>query len=107
MRFYICKSLHEASCDAPDFPALYEERFTLIEAASNAEAIEKAQQLVKAATHSYKNADGNTISWKCRRIVKVTETVDVAPVDGAELHGRYFRNLDVYERLDAELDASI
>ena len=101
--FYICVSIHEASSDAQDSSALYEERLTLIAAGSSAEAMQKAQQTVKAATHTYKNEHGSTISWKCRRIVNVTAMVDSAPVDGAELYGRYFNDLDVYERLNQSL----
>jgi Domain of unknown function (DUF4288) len=103
--FYICVSIHEASSDAQDFSALYEERLTLIEARSKAEAMQKAQQMVKMATHTYKNENGDTISWKCRRVVHVTEMADGALVDGAEIYGRYFRDLDVYERLESELGA--
>jgi hypothetical protein len=99
---YICVSIHEASSDAKDFAALYEERLTLIKAASREEATSKAQQTVKAATHSYKNEDGQTISWTCRRIVEVTEIVDNSLADGAEIYGRYFRDLGAYERFETE-----
>ena len=99
---YICVSIHEASSDAKDFGPLFEERLTLIRAGSRDEATSKAQQLVKAATHSYKNKDGHTISWACRRIVEVTEIIDSSLTDGAEIYGRYFRDLNAYQRFETE-----
>jgi hypothetical protein len=105
--FFICLSIHEASCDAQGFLPLYEERLTLIKASSKREATDKAQHMVKAATHSYKNADGQTIAWSCKRIVNVTEIIDSSLADGAEIYGRYFRDLDAYDRLESALKDSI
>jgi hypothetical protein len=99
---YICVSIHEASSDAKGFAPLFEERLTLIKAGSRDEATSKAQQLVKAATHAYKNEDGQTVSWACRQIVEVTEIVDSSLADGAEIYGRYFRDLNAYERFETE-----
>ena len=99
---YICVSIHESSSDAKTYAPLFEERLTLIKAPSREEATRKAEQLVKAATHSYKNDDGATISWVCRRIVDVTEVIDNSLADGAELWGRFFRDLGAYERYEAE-----
>lgn len=99
---YVCVSIHESSSDAQNYVPLYEERLTLIKASSKAEATSKAQQLVKAATHSYKNRDNQTISWTCRRIVEVTEAIDSSLSDGAEIYGRYFRDLIAYERYETE-----
>ncbi len=100
--FYICVSIHEASSDAKDFEPLYEERLTLIKAGSREEAAGKAQQMLKAAPHAYKNEAGQTISWTCKRIVEVTEIVDNSLADGAEIYGRYFRDLGAYERFETE-----
>src|ERR1700691_2150487 len=99
---FICVSIHEASSDAKDFAPLFEERLTLIRAGSRDEATSKAQQLVKEATHSYKNKDGQTITWTCRRIVEVAEIVDSSLTDGAEIYGRYFRDLNAYQRIETE-----
>ena len=99
---YICVSIHEASSDAKNHAPLYEERLTLIKAGSREEATRKAQQIVRMATHSYKNEAGQTISWTCRRIVEVTEVIDNSLSDGAEIYGRYFRDFDEYERFEAE-----
>ncbi len=95
---YICVSIHEASSDAPGFSPLYEERVTLIKAGSKEEARQKASLLVGKARHTYKNEGGDTITWTCRRVVDVVEMVDDAFVDGAEIYGRYFRDLSAYER---------
>jgi Domain of unknown function (DUF4288) len=99
---YICVSIHESSSDAKDYVPLYEERLTLIKAGSKEAATSKVQQLVKAAAHSYKNEGNQTISWSCRRIVEVTEVIDNALSDGAEIYGRYFRDLAAYERFETE-----
>jgi hypothetical protein len=80
---------------------LFEERLTLIKAGSKDEAIQKASQLVGQARHTFKNEAGDTITWTCRRIVDVVETVDDAFTDGAEIWGRYFRDLSEYERFEA------
>jgi uncharacterized protein DUF4288 len=104
---YICVSIHEASSDAKDFGPLFEERLTLIRAGSREEATRKAERLVKAATHQYRNKDGQTISWVCRRIVEVAQIVDSSLGDGAEIYGRYFRDLNAYERFDTERKQSV
>ena len=98
---YICVSVHERGSDALDASPLFEERITLIKAGSKDEAIQKASQLVGQARHTYKNEAGDTITWTCRRIVDVVEMVDVAFIDGAEIWGRYFRDLAEYERFEA------
>jgi len=98
INYYICKSIHERTADAAGFAPLYEERFTLIQATSRAEADKKAKLLVGDAAHSYKNADGNTLTWTCKRIVEVVDTVDTALNDGSELYGRFFNDLDAYVR---------
>jgi Domain of unknown function (DUF4288) len=54
------------------------------------------------ATHSYRNEDGQDISWTCRKIVEVTEMIDSSLSDGAEIYGRYFQDLDAYERFETE-----
>jgi len=104
---FICISIHEASSDAQNFLPLYEERLTLIKANSKKEATDKAHRMVKAATHSYQNEDGQTVAWSCRRIVNVTEVVDNSLADGAEIYGRYFRDLDIYNRFESALKNSI
>ena len=99
---YICISIHESSSDAKNYAPLYEERLTLIKASSKEHATTKAQQIVKMASHSYQNEDGQTISWTCRKIVEVTEIIDNALSDGAEIYGRYFRDFDAYEQFETE-----
>jgi hypothetical protein len=99
---YICVSIHESLSDAADHTPLYEERLTLIRASSKEAATSKAQQIVKAATHSYQNQFGQTISWTCRQILEVTEVIDGTLSDGAEIYGRYFADLAAYERFEAE-----
>lgn len=103
--FYVCVSIHEAASDAPGFTPVYEERLTLIQASTKEEATRKAEEKVKGAVHTYTNSDGQAVTWRCRRIVSVSETVDDTLADGAELHGRYFRDLAVYERFESDLKA--
>jgi len=98
---YICVSVHEGLSDAQGASPLFEERLTLIKAGSEDEARQKASQLVGQARHTYKNVDGDTITWTCRRIFHVTQMVDTAFTDGAEIYGRYFRDLAEYERFEA------
>ncbi len=57
-----------ASSYAKGFSPLYEERVTLIKAGSKEEAIQKASLLVGNARHTYKNEDGDTSTWTCRRV---------------------------------------
>lgn len=104
---YICVSIHEASSDALDYSTLYEERITLIIADSKEEAVNKAQRVVMGAMHTYKSQDEKTITWTCKRIVDVVEMVDDSFIDGAEIYGRYFRDLEAYERFEPHLKGQV
>jgi hypothetical protein len=73
----------------------------LIKAGSLEEATEKAAQLVGQARHTYKNVDGDTITWTCRRIYHVEEMFDDALTDGGEMYSRGFRDLAAYEHFEA------
>lgn len=104
---YICVSIHESSSDAQGYSTLYEERITLIVANSKEEAAHKAQLAVARATHTYKNTEEATITWTCRRIVDVADMVDSEFKDGAEIYGRYFRDIDSYEQFEPHLKGRV
>lgn len=100
---HVAVLLFRATSDEPGFAPLYEERFHLLLAQSLEEASQKAEALRLKPPHSYQNADGFTVTWQCLQVVDVAELVGTELTDGAELYGRYFRDVDAYERFEPHL----
>lgn len=107
MSVHVAILLYRASSEEPGFVPVYEERFYLLMALSREEAWGKAEAIRARPAHSYQNADGHTVTWTCVRVVDVAETVDDGLSDGAELYGRYFRNLDAYEHFEPRLKGPV
>jgi hypothetical protein len=101
---FIAVLLYEGS--NPSSPPLYEERFFLILASSKDEAEEKAYQISQRPVHTYKNMYGEDVTWTCKRLIDVIETVDGELKDGAEIYSRGFFDLKRYDHLFEEEEKS-
>ena len=98
--FYIAVILYESSSNNPDYKALYEECFTLIEAGALEEAREKAEIYAKNNEHSYQNMYGETITWLTKEIVDVNRVLFDRFQDSTELYARHFRNYEAYRAFE-------
>lgn len=94
--YYIAVLLFRGAQDEAGEASLYEESFTLLTASSEEEARVKALACGKDREHSYRNEDGELVSWKMEQVVDVCLAVDGEVTDGAELYSRFFRDYAAY-----------
>lgn len=94
--FYVAVLLFRATHDGQAGDVLFEESFTLLTASGEEEARVKALALGTNREHSYRNENGELITWKLDRVVDVCLAVDDEITDGAELYSRHFRDYDAY-----------
>ena len=85
---YICVCLCQTKGDDPR-PTDIEERFVLLVAESEQQALEKAAAL-KKVPYEFINIDGYAMSNRVLEIVDVAPVIDNTFQDGAELYSRYF-----------------
>jgi Domain of unknown function (DUF4288) len=63
-------------------------QYRLVRAASNEDAYERALELGRKETHSYANADGQTVTWECLGLHDLSEIDDSELVDGTEVYSQ-------------------
>jgi hypothetical protein len=97
--FYIAVLLYESASDKPAYQPLYEECFVLIEARSEEKAREKALQYA-GKPNSYKNQQGEVITWQLKHLVDVSRVLSDSFYDGTELYARHFRNYKAYHSFE-------
>ncbi|WP_427162472.1 DUF4288 domain-containing protein [Aliinostoc sp. HNIBRCY26] len=101
--FYIAIILYKSSSDAPDYKSLYQESFVLIKATSLEAAKAKALNHGKNESVSYKNENGETITWSLQQVIDVNSVLDDdfnASEDGVDLYARHFRNYEAYQSFE-------
>jgi hypothetical protein len=96
MGMYVAVLLFEASGDAAGRAPLFQESFVLLAADSPAEAREHAVSHGRGRETSYRNEDGEPVTWRLRTVVDVNEVLDPELGDGAEVYARHFRDYDAY-----------
>ena len=89
--WYTAKCLYDAWIDgekaASDPSAEY--RYLLLCAANESSARPKGEALAKAHEHSYKNGDGQLVSWQLNSVLHVKEIFDFSLREGAEVYYEY------------------
>ncbi|NUS42461.1 MAG: DUF4288 domain-containing protein [Mycobacteriaceae bacterium] len=103
MGMYVAVLLSEASSDAADHEPLFQESFVLLAAESLEEARENAVMHGRGQETSYRNEDGERITWRLRTVVDVNEVLDPELADGAEIYARHFRDYDSYAAFEPML----
>ena len=101
---YSCVCLWRTEGDDPR-PTDIEERFVLLLAKNEQQALEKAEAL-KSISHDFVNVDGYAMRNSVIEIVDVSPMIDADFTDGAELYSRYFSadRLADYRRFEPHLN---
>jgi Domain of unknown function (DUF4288) len=107
LAFYIGVIVYESSSDAPDHQKLYEEDYVLIKASSDEDAKQKAAQLSQKGQHTYKNEQGENITWTLKHILDVNRVLSEKFEHGAELYARHFRNYQAYVAFEPLLSGGL
>jgi hypothetical protein len=102
---YVAVLLTEATSEAAGHEPLYAEDFVLLSADNEEEARAKALARGKAQETSYRNENGELISWKLLHVVDVNEVLDTPLHDGADLYSRHFRDYRAYRAFEPLLSA--
>ncbi|MEE9329065.1 MAG: DUF4288 domain-containing protein [Parvularculaceae bacterium] len=98
-RFFVT-TLCVAESDAPDYKPLYEETFLLVSAISESDARRLAEKHGVQSAPDYKSVTGNQVKWRFLEVVDVTLCLDEKlDRDVVELHGRFLRDIESYDRL--------
>jgi hypothetical protein len=72
-------------------PPLFEESIVLVRAPEDHEsaALKKAVKVGMAASHSYRNIDGETVSWTFKEVLRVVQVFDSEIAEGSEVYSRF------------------
>ncbi|HEY2764658.1 MAG TPA: DUF4288 domain-containing protein [Pseudonocardiaceae bacterium] len=98
---YITILLYEShSPDSADYRPLYQEDIVLLYADSQDAAKERAAQRGRERETSYRNAEGETITWRLKHVIDVNPALDADLSRDADLYSRHFRNYDAYQRFE-------
>ncbi len=68
-----------------------EETIRFVLAEDESEARRKAEDFCRASEHSFRNEDGETVSWHFLKVEHVREFVGDEIVDGVEVYSRFNR----------------
>ena len=71
--------------------ALLEERILLVRSAPQA-VLTIAKTAALTREHSYKNSNGQRVSWKLQQILDVSKVIETAIRHGTEIYNRYHHN---------------
>ena len=100
MSMFAAVVVYESACSRAGYRPLFEETVTLLEADSAEHAAEKARAHAEARETSYRNADGDTITWSFRQLVDIV-AIGEPLGDGAEVYTRHFRDYRAYLAVEA------
>ena len=93
-RFFVTSRIESRiNGELSDSP-LTEESIRFVEAEDWIEARKKAESFCKAAEHSYKNKDGETVSWHFVEVEHLREFTGKEITDGVEIYSRFNREPD-------------
>lgn len=94
---YVASVLFSSSRD-DDHEPLWEERFLLVEALGEEEAISKAEEIAMKDSHTIKTKTGASVIWRFDRVERAC-LVEGALDDGTELFSRFLRESEVKSML--------
>jgi hypothetical protein len=94
-RMFAAVVVYESASSRRGYQPLFEETVTLLAADTAEQAAEKAREHAEARETSYRNEDGDTITWTFRHLVDLVEVADPLG-DGAEVYTRHFRDYRAY-----------
>jgi len=96
----------QSFANGKEAPSLFEERVVLLKSVSGmADAEKKAAKLGRAASHSYKNVDGETVAWAFKEVLDVVQLSDAEIGEGSEVYSHLLGPDDV-KNVRASLSAS-
>ena len=91
--WYAVRALYRAGRKGkpPSDRALLEERVLLVRSTPDG-AVTAARREALRREHSYKNVDGQKITWRLQQILAISEVLDKAIKPGTEVYSRFHFN---------------
>jgi Domain of unknown function (DUF4288) len=105
--FYIAVVVYESSSNAPDYQKLYEEDYVLVQASSDEGAQQKASQIAQQKQTTYKNEQGENITWTLKHILDVSPVLSENFEHGSELYACFFHNYQAYVAFEPLLSGGL
>ena len=100
MWFSACLLFENVSPMRSSSENIWEERIVLLDAASDEEALHRAEMIGKHAEHDYIAASGEPIECKFRRIERIFPLDVQQPGDETEVFSRFLRESEVRSLLN-------
>ena len=99
-RRYFASLLSVATSDASDHKPLYDETFLVVVGSSELVARLRAEKYGRESEHEYESVTGEQITWKFLEVIDLVECIDQdLNNDVVELHGRFLRDIESFNRL--------
>lgn len=99
--FHVAVMVYKSSSNSPNYQSLYEESITLIKAASETEAREKAKNLADERSSTFKNQNGEEISWALHKIIDISPMLEDKIGNVTEVYSRHFSNISAYNQFES------
>ena len=90
--WYAANIFMQSHSEATDSNGLWEESIVLVDAESEAEAIDIAEIEGRSKESQYANADNRNVSWKFVKVERVCAIEATTLTSGIELFSRFLRN---------------
>ena len=90
-RWYIAVLVVASRVDGGSAEPLLDLQLRLIRAVDDEQAYERAIEVGKQETHSYRNADGAVVSWQCLGLNDLRELVEQELAHGVEVFSQLTR----------------
>ena len=100
MTIFIGLVLNKATSDVKDRAPLYQETVVEVKAFDENAARQAIEANARGKENSYKNAAGDTITWKFDRILSVSKVLEENFTGGVrQLHARHFKDIESYIKM--------
>lgn len=101
MTIFIGLVLNKATADVKDRAPLYQETVVEVKAFDEAAARQAIEANARGKETSYKNAAGETITWKFERVLDISKVLEENFTDGVrQLHARHFKDIEAHTRMN-------
>ncbi|MFW5443797.1 MAG: DUF4288 domain-containing protein [Methylococcaceae bacterium] len=99
-KYHVAVILYKSSSDSRDYVPLYEECITLIKANNEVEAKEKVEELTNSRATTFKNQEGQEISWSLHKIIDINPMLEDTLGETTEVYARHFKDIDAYNAFE-------
>lgn len=98
--YHVAVIVYTSSSDSKGYKPMFEECITLIRAKTEADARQKAESIAQSRGTSFKNHEGEEITWVLHKIIDVNPMLEDSIGDTTEIYARHFKSIDAYNAFE-------